>query len=640
MPPTPDVVKVLQDFRKDLGDDQVDLMTRMADHWEDVERRLRNEAEGVAYQVALMRSTGRAVTPDLLMRNERWQQLLMQAQDEQRTYSAWAARHVERATRDAAEAGIEAAADAIAATAVDLQFNRLPISALENLIGLAGDGSPLYQTLRDTYGSGAQGMLDELIAGVAMGHGPKKMARDVLRAGFSRSLNHMMLVARTETNRIYRVASLETYRTSGVVQGYYRLAAKSTRTCLGCLAMDGEFFKLDVPFDEHPNGRCSMRPAIIGAREKKYETGTEWFERQDDETKLKMLGPGRMELYERGVAFDDFATRTYNRTWGGAYVPRPIKDILGGTGAVRKGPGKPPRPRKVKTPKKPSVVLPPPEPEVMIPSLPEVPEVPTVPKGMPAPAPKPPPGVQGITFRPNDVDGLKRMHKLQQERWTVSGARKNGVYDAKNAELAEELLKEKIPQAKIRMRVDDEVVDKILVDGRFKTQFETRTSNGSLDTVSRANAERFGLGIPTDIEPKRRPVYGYLHWAEDGENRGPQHYGNVIFEFKDDVKHRTTFTVGDSLWPMGDDLSIAEPMLAPTKDAIGPMFPRVKDVLNERTTWAAFVDDVSYIEAQIYEGASLDDVARVLDPHHGLDSDTVTALREWGIEVLVGSDAE
>lgn len=329
MPPA--VIDVLSQFRRDLAASDVATMRRMASRWAQVERALESDTNLAAQALSQLRIDGWAVTPALAMRQQRVQTLLAQTRAQVDKYASWADGTIARRQRSALADGIDAGSEAIRATAgAALQFDKLPVAAIENLVGLAGDGSPLVDTLRNTYGDGANGILDNLINGVARGKGPAAIARQALREGLSQSLNHMMTVARTETNRVHREASLETYRHSGVVQGYYRVCAKSTRSCLGCLMSDGQFFLLDVPFDEHVLGRCVPRPAIIGAPDLQVENGAQWFERQSDETKLKMLGPQRMELYQRGVPFRQFGVRRENATWGGSYVPATISEVLGG----------------------------------------------------------------------------------------------------------------------------------------------------------------------------------------------------------------------------------------------------------------------------------------------------------------------
>jgi hypothetical protein len=57
----------------------------------------------------------------------------------------------------------------------------------------------------------------------------------------------------------------------------------------------------------------------------------------------------------------------------------------------------------------------------------------------------------------------------------------------------------------------------LLEDGRFKTQFESGTSMGILDPNVRAEVESFLMGIPIDLDPTLRPVYGHADTRSEGE---------------------------------------------------------------------------------------------------------------------------
>ena len=50
-----------------------------------------------------------------------------------------------------------------------------------------------------------------------------------------------LLIARTEVNRTYRAANLETMRESRAVRGYCRMCYPPT-ACFVCLMLDGEYY--------------------------------------------------------------------------------------------------------------------------------------------------------------------------------------------------------------------------------------------------------------------------------------------------------------------------------------------------------------------------------------------------------------
>lgn len=110
--------------------------------------------------------------------------------------------------------------------------------------------------------------------------------------------------------------------------------------------------------------------------------------------------------------------------------------------------------------------------------------------------------------------------------------------------------------------VTPHVLHKVLDSGRLKNQFETGTSNGSLDEDHRGRNEYTNYGykhhnIPNpeggwfgrseSQKPEARPIYGYL--AKDPlANRSAFMYGqHTLVLKKHHVWHRTSTTMSDSL---------------------------------------------------------------------------------------------
>lgn len=327
MPPL--VVDVLNNYRERLLRDDEAALREMARAWLLVEQALRAEFEALAE-----RAQRENLTPALLRRSARVRSLLAQTRIELERYADRVADQITAQQLRAGILGIDQAVGALNAVALQngasISFDRLPVAAVENLVGLAGDGSPVRDVLRDATGIGVDAALRELLLGVAFGRNPLETARRMLRLGLGQSFSRMATIARTEKMRVWRQTTLQSYRNSPVVVGYRRLAAKSERTCLGCLFADGRFYRLDEEFDEHPNGRCTLVPVLDSAEPVDWETGQTWFIRQSEIMQREMLGPGRFELWRSGqVTLEDMVLRRSNPTWGGALVPKPVTALRG-----------------------------------------------------------------------------------------------------------------------------------------------------------------------------------------------------------------------------------------------------------------------------------------------------------------------
>lgn len=165
---------------------------------------------------------------------------------------------------------------------------------------------------------------------------------------------------------------------------------------------------------------------------------------------------------------------------------------------------------------------------------------------------------------------------------------------------------ELVTNAEPRVRVGYDVFNKILDDGRFKSQFETDTSGGLLDQNFRAAAENELFGYDHDLLPSQRPIYAYLSGAR--ESGWLDQYGSIQVVLRDDVKRRATFTLDDSLTKnsipqpiYGNDPSLAYAwvMEPPGDIASAPM------------------DELAgaYPEMQVHDGLSVSDIAEVVIPH-------------------------
>ncbi len=323
----PDVVRVAREFKAALLRAELAEQYLMAERYLRVETALTDSIAALAEHVAGLRAAGREPSLGMLYRLERWQSLERQILAELTSFNGWAAERIASRQRALGRSGIEYARGTLQASGLAVPFDALPTAAVEAMVGLAGDGSPLSALLVKAYPDVHEAIADALVRGVAIGQNPAKVAagmRDALGVGLDRAF----LIARTEELRAFRTAAQDTYREAGVTQ-YRRMATLDEATCIGCLAADGEISDNDEVFDAHPACRCTMVP-IVG-EELTWRSSEDWFNAQDHETQVAIMGPGRLEAYESGAAsWSDMFMRTDDATWGGAIVPTPLSDLVPG----------------------------------------------------------------------------------------------------------------------------------------------------------------------------------------------------------------------------------------------------------------------------------------------------------------------
>lgn len=331
-----EIVRVLREQKAALLAREVGTVQAMAARWMGVEQALQGEMLMTALEIQRMKEAGEIVTAGKIAKLERVQSLLAQAQVEHGRYITWLAQMVDGEQEALGAQGLNDARSALevlrmgGATRVGDPLGRtlLPVEAIENMIGLAGDGSPVMDLLRMTYRDAATGLMQALINGIAKGLNPVEVARG-MRNGFGMGYDRALKTARTEILRVYREASRKQYEESGIVKGYIRMSARDRRVCMACLMADGTFYPVGTTFEEHVCGRCTLAPVLQGTGYPGYVSGKEWFQGLDAGWQKELMGGQYFEAWQRGeYELDSLVKRVDNPVWGAALQVRPLGELV------------------------------------------------------------------------------------------------------------------------------------------------------------------------------------------------------------------------------------------------------------------------------------------------------------------------
>ena len=315
MPDVMSAVAIANEFRQELARLDAAAVDVMLGAWQGVEAELLAGMEAFAGGF----EPGAVLTPAQVARLERYQALYAQVAGQLGALEGVAAGTLEAGTQQAAVLGAAQGIGQLESLGVAVGFNRLPAGAVQNVLALARAGRPLAALLEPMYGQAAAGIIRELVNGVALGLGPRQIARRMAREGLTDGLNHLLLVTRDQYNRAHRTAALEAYRQSGVVRGYTRRCARQAgRTCIACISLDGKFYTLEEAFEGHPQCRCTMIPAVRGVDGRsKLGSGQGWFEGLSQEAQIATMGRGRWEAWRAGeLEWGGMAVRTEHPVWG------------------------------------------------------------------------------------------------------------------------------------------------------------------------------------------------------------------------------------------------------------------------------------------------------------------------------------
>ena len=160
----------------------------------------------------------------------------------------------------------------------------------------------------------------------------------------------------------------------------------------------------------------------------------------------------------------------------------------------------------------------------------------------------------------------------------------------------------------ITINAGESAVASIFSEGRYKTQFETQSSGGTLSTEGRTVQEVASFSIHPSVNPTMRPVYGQVHPDGFDENLDmmASQYGNIVLVLDKKTRERTTWTEGDSLNNITTHSSLSEPTFHGLSSYNQGLFS-----FSEMDGGS---DGGGYLEAQIHGGVKKSDIKYVILP--------------------------
>lgn len=230
-------------FRRELLNNERAAASDMVRMYGEAWRRTSQRAADVQAQIRAARLTGQPISPAWFYQQDRAETLQAQIEAELSRFAAFAEESTAATQMQAIQAagrhaaGLVDLAAGVRPAGVEVPFDVLPASALQELVGFASDGSPLRDVFGEIAGV-AERVTDTLGASLAAGLGPRETAR-LLRRQFGVGLARALTISRTETLRAYREAMHRNYEANDdVVEGWVWHATLTPRTCAACVVGD------------------------------------------------------------------------------------------------------------------------------------------------------------------------------------------------------------------------------------------------------------------------------------------------------------------------------------------------------------------------------------------------------------------
>lgn len=219
-----------------------------------------------------------------------------------------------------------------------------------------------------------------------------------------------------------------------------------------------------------------------------------------------------------------------------------------------------------------------------------------------------------------DINPSEELFMRNQDSYNDFKERHIDEFTEEMEEQIEKDIKDILDENDMATRVSMENLDKILEDGRIKSQFETGKSSTTINADIRKEMEQTLFGYNLDLEDSLRPIYGYLTNFKNGfdgsSTNGSIMYGNVAIKLKkSNLSNRTTFTFGDSLDGTRWDVKVPSLFTNPSKisisanrsltDNYGKFIGKLPKDLKGIT------ENIPYVELQFHGGVSIKDIEKV-----------------------------
>lgn len=304
-------------------------------------QRIRSHLDSLLTEIEQAKQRGEHIDQAWLARHGHVETAARTAVVETRTFVDLSKRTIDKAVLNAYQAGAIDAATLVRSTLPPgLPWQpAMPVDETVRVAQAMRPGAPFGNLLDELPVHAAEAARGTLIEGVALGHGPRRIAAD-LRQAFGGNLVRALRVSRTETIGAYRRSAIARYQSAAnVLAGWVWVASLSARTCPACIAQHGSRHPLDEAFASHPACRCAPAPLTrtwaelgfpgIPETRLEVESGETWFARQPATFQRQVLGPGKHTAYAEGrISLADLVEPTSSPVWGAGMRERSLRSLI------------------------------------------------------------------------------------------------------------------------------------------------------------------------------------------------------------------------------------------------------------------------------------------------------------------------
>jgi hypothetical protein len=328
----PTIFDIEKQMRQKIDAKDAQTLEAVARAYGEVYRNVQAEIEALLYKLETGNYTKSTVT-----KLAQYNRLIGEIEKELTKYGGYLETTIRGASREMIGWGLEDSARKVEmilaehGIKLDTDFRTMNPDSIEKLITWLDKESPLFKRIQTMPKFTAQGVADQIIAGVAKGDNPRTIAKDIENA-LGGGLTDALRMTRTVQLWSYREATRANYMAnSDVVTGWIWWAELGD-ACPACTMQHGTPHGLDETLDDHYNGHCTMLPMVLGFNPvQDQQTGEQWFKEQPENVQREMLGAGKYDAWQNGnFELSKLVQHNKDEVYGEMVGVASLKDLSGG----------------------------------------------------------------------------------------------------------------------------------------------------------------------------------------------------------------------------------------------------------------------------------------------------------------------
>jgi SPP1 gp7 family putative phage head morphogenesis protein len=342
------LLEAIEEYRRALLSREAEVESGLIQVYQATSVVITNRLNALIEQAEKAVRAGQIITEGWFAQAGRLGGLLQLVESQILSFSSYAERAASDAVYNSALQALDASHGLMAAArgpvpagrTVPAFANAFNPSNVEQIQARLSDGAPLQRLIAPLKDEAVESVRQIFVPQVVQGRPLAETAR-LVSTELEIPLRRARTITRTEVLGAYRDSTRQSFEDNDrFVQGWTWRSARSLRTCVVCIALDGRVFPTSERQGSHPNCRCTMVPVMrpwseLGIdfpdRRPRLGNGEDWFANLSEEDQAKVLGREKLGRYRTGtLRLTDLVAYRVDAEWGPTRWERSLGDLRAG----------------------------------------------------------------------------------------------------------------------------------------------------------------------------------------------------------------------------------------------------------------------------------------------------------------------